>query len=132
MFDDPSFQKFVSSMNTHLPAQKRSLAELLADEDPAYMGKDGHRYCVDRAELEYLASIVPEVDRGKVRLPILVMTDTGADSGAWKVTGRVEAKLVAMILKRDPDAEDMVLFYYPHLHELRRKLPTTTSVMFLP
>jgi hypothetical protein len=132
MFDDSSFQRFVSSMNTHLPAQKRSLAELLVDKDPSYLGKDGHRYYIERAELEYLASLVPSEDRTKVRLPILVMTDTGGESGAWKVTGKVEAKLVGKVLGRDLDSEDLVLFYYPHLNELRKKLPTTTSVMFLP
>lgn len=132
MFDDSTLQRFVTVMNRHLPAQRRLLLELLEEKDPHYEGKDGNRYRLDRAELIYLDSLLDFFDKGKLRLPILVMTDTGSDTGAWKVTGKVEAKVIAKVLERDLDTEDMVRFYNPHLHELRKKLPTTTTVMYMP
>lgn len=132
MFDESSLRRFIIVMNSHLPARKRSLIELLEEKDPFYDGKDGHKYHLKREELEYLSSLMDPMERSKLRLPILIMTDTGSESGAWKVTGRVEAKVIAKVLRRDLDTEDMVRFYYPHLHELRKKLPTTTSVMYMP
>jgi len=132
MFDESSLQRFIIVMNSHLPAKKRSLIELLLEKDPCYDGKDGHRYHLEREELEYLSSLMDPMERSKLRLPILIMTDTGSESGAWKVMGRIEAKVIAKVLGRDLDTEDMVRFYYPHLHELRKKLPTTTSVMYMP
>ncbi|MEM0449685.1 MAG: DUF61 family protein [Methanomassiliicoccales archaeon] len=132
MFDDRTFQKFVSSMNMHLPVQKRSLEELLKEKETYYCGKDGNRYIIDRKELEYLTTIIPLEERGKLRLPILVMTEAGEDRNAWKVTGKIEVKVIARVLDREPDTEDLIIFYYPHLQELRKKLPTSTTVMFMP
>jgi uncharacterized protein (UPF0216 family) len=132
MFDESTLQRFVAVMNRHLPTQRRLLVDLLQEKEPFYEGKDGNHYKLDKAELLYLDSLLDFFDKGKLRLPILVMTDTESESGAWKVTGKVEAKVIAKVLERDLDTADMVRFYYPHLHELRKKLPTTTTVMFMP
>jgi uncharacterized protein (UPF0216 family) len=132
MFDESTLQRFVTVMNRHLPTQRRLLVDLLQEKEPFYEGKDGNHYKLDKAELLYLDSLLDFFDKGKLRLPILVMTDTESESGAWKVTGKVEAKVIAKVLERDLDTADMVRFYYPHLHELRKKLPTTTTVMFMP
>jgi uncharacterized protein len=132
MFDESTLKRFIMVMNRHLPAQRKALADLLLEKEPFYEGKDGNRYKVNREELVYLDSLLDFFDKGKLRIPILVMTDTESESGAWKVTGKVEAKIIAKALERDLDTEDMVRFYYPHLHELRKKLPTTTTVMYMP
>jgi len=132
MFDESTLQRYVAVMNRHLPVQRKALSDLLHEKDPSYDGKDGNRYRMDRAELVYLDSLLDIFDKGRLRLPILVMTDTESESGAWKVTGKVEAKVIAKVLERDLDTEDMVRFYHPHLHELRKKLPTTTTVMYMP
>jgi uncharacterized protein (UPF0216 family) len=132
MLDESAFQKLLSVMNRHIPAQRRALVELLREKDPHYLGKDGNRYDLDKEELRYLDSIVNVLDKGRLRLPILIMTDTEGEGGAWKVIGKVEARLVARVLGREMDTEDMVRFYHPHLLDLRRKLPTTTTVMYLP
>jgi uncharacterized protein (UPF0216 family) len=132
MFDESTLQRFITSMNRHLPAKKKALADLLLEKEPFYEGKDGNCYKLERAELLYLDSLLGIFDKGKLRLPILVMTDTESETGAWKVTGKVEAKIIAKVLERELDTEDMVRFYHPHLHELRKKLPTTTTVMYVP
>lgn len=132
MFDESSLQRFIVIMNRHLPTQRRSLNELLQEKDPYYEGKDGHRYKLDRAELEYLDSLLDVFDKGRLRLPILIMTETESETGAWKVTGKLEAKVIAKVLERELDTEDTVRFYHPHLHELRKKLPTTTTIMYMP
>ncbi len=132
MFDESTLQRFIVVMNRHLPTQRKALVDLLLEKEPYYEGKDGHRYKLDHAELLYLDSLLDFFDKGKLRLPILIQTDTQSDTGAWKVMGKVEAKVIAKVLERDLDTEDMVRFYHPHLHELRKKLPTTTTIMYMP
>lgn len=132
MFDESTLQRFVTVMNRHLPAQRKALADLLLEKEPSYEGKDGNRYKLNREELVYLDSLLDFFDKGKLRIPILIMTDTETEGGAWKVTGKVEAKVIAKVLERDLDTQDMVRFFHPHLHDLRKKLPTTTTVMYMP
>ena len=132
MFDERSVQKMLSIMNQHLPVSKRSITELLAEKDPSYLAKDGHVYRFDRRELEHLASLLNDLDRPRLRLPILIMSDTGYEGGAWKVTGKIEVKVIAALLEREPESETEMRLFFPHLHQLRKSLPTTTTVMYAP
>ena len=119
-------------MNRHLPEARRLLSELEKEDEPHYVGKDGHRYRLDRKELETISSSLDRFDRDRLRLPILIMTDTSVETGAWRVEGKLEVKVIAAVLGKEPDTEDRIRFYYPHLNDLRRKLPTSTTVMYLP
>lgn len=132
MFDEAILQKLLTSMNQHLPAKRRILSELLLEKDPHYLSKDGHRYRLDPKELEYIASLLDLFEKSRLRLPILIMTDTTYDSGGWKVVGKVEAKLISKVLDREMDNEEEIRFFFPHLNELRKKLPTSTTVMYTP
>jgi uncharacterized protein (UPF0216 family) len=132
MFDESSLKRMLGMMNRHLPEARRSLVELEQEEDPHYVSKDGHRYRIDRDEIVLISSLVDRYEKGRVRLPILIMTDTASESGAWKVEGKIETKVIAAVLEMEPDAEDRIHFYYPHLNDLRRKLPTSTTVMYMP
>jgi len=132
MFDESSLKRMLGIMNRHLPESRRSLIELEQEADPHYISKDGHRYRIDKDEIALISSLVDRYEKGKVRLPILIMTETGCESGAWKVEGRIEVKVIAAVLGKEPDSEDKIRFYYPHLNELRRRLPTSTTVMYMP
>ncbi len=132
MFNEGSLQKMLAIMNNHLPTNRRYLVELMEEENPEYLGKDGVRYRMDKAEIALIASLLDPLEKARLRLPILISTDTQGDAGLWKVSGKVEARLVARLLDREPDSEEEVRFYFPHLNELRRKLPTTTVVMYMP
>jgi uncharacterized protein (UPF0216 family) len=132
MFDEGVMQKLLATMNQHLPAQRRPLSELLLEKEPHYLGKDGHRYRLDRKELDHIAILLDPFDKARLRLPILIMTDTTYESGGWRVAGKVEAKLVSKVLGREMDSEEEIRFFFPHLHELRKQLPTSTTVMYMP
>ncbi len=132
MFDEPTLKRMLGMMNRHLPEARRSLVELEQEEDPHYLSKDGHRYRIDRSEIVLISSFVDRYEKGRVRLPILIMTDTASESGAWKVEGKIETKVIAAVLDMEPEAEDRIRFYYPHLNDLRRRLPTSTTVMYMP
>ena len=132
MFNESSLKRMLGVMNRHLPEARRSLLELEKEDDPRYVGKDGRRYRLDKKEIEFISSVLGPYEKGRLRLPILIMTDPGIGEGAWRVEGKVEVTVIAAVLGIEPETEERVRFYYPHLNDLRRKLPTTTTVMFMP
>jgi len=133
MQDDSQMRKVLETMNRHLPSKRRSLADLLVAEELEYRGKDGISYYIKRSELEYLATIVDPWEQGKLKLPIIIMTDTSDEGGgAWKVMGRIEVKVISQIVGREPEFPDRMRLFHPHMSKLRSVLPTATTMMFVP
>lgn len=132
MVDDLSIEKLIQAMNRHVPAKRMSLEQLMEQEEPSFQGKDGIEYRLKTEELLKLASILDERERKKLRLPIYISTDTSYPGGAWKITGRIEVKVVSTLLERDPEKEDEMRLFFPHVSELRNILPTATTVLYLP
>jgi uncharacterized protein (UPF0216 family) len=132
MFDEASLRRFLGMMNRHLPQARRSLFELEKEDDPRYFGKDGHSYRLNKDEIALISSILGPSDKNRLRLPILIMTDPETGDGAWRVEGKVEVRVIAAVLGKEPDTESKIRFYFPHLNDLRKKLPTCTTVMYMP
>lgn len=132
MYSEKTWSKMFQTMNSHIPAKRPSLDELMSSKDPFYVGKDGNTYHVDRKELELLAETLETWDWPKLKIPILFMTDTNYEGGMWKVTGKTEVKAISKIIKREPEKEDEILIFYPQLMDLRRLLPTCTNCMYMP
>lgn len=132
MFGDRTLEKLIASMNRHLPSSRRRLSDLLSEEEPAYTGRDGITYHLSREELELVASCLEAWERSGLKIPILIMTDTSYGEGAWRISGRLEVKVVSRLIGKEPDSEEEMRLFYPHLHELRRLLPSTTTVLYLP
>lgn len=125
-------RKLMEVMNRHVPSKRTSLAELLKAEEAEYQGKDGVHYHIKRKELEYLATLVDPWDQGRLKLPIIIMTDTADEGGAWKIMGSVEVKVVSQIVGREPEFPDRMRLFHPHMVKLRSVLPTATTTMFMP
>jgi uncharacterized protein (UPF0216 family) len=132
VFDEGSFKRLIGVMNRHLPAQRRTLAGLLEEDSPSYVGKDGNTYDIDRIELELIASFLDENEVKRLRIPIYISTDLSYPGGAWKVEGMIEVKVISRIIGRRPDRSDMLRLFHPHIREVRRKLPDSTTVLYLP
>ncbi len=130
IFNEQGMQRLFTNMNQHVPAKRRSLKQLLEDPDPSYEGKDGRRYRLGREELEFLSEFLDEDEPSRLKLPILIMTDTSYGDGYWKVIGRLEVKVISRIIGREPEKEDEMRIFYPHLKEIRDKLPTVTNTVF--
>jgi uncharacterized protein (UPF0216 family) len=132
MFNEKAMQSMLSSMNSHVPAKRASLADLLDSKDPAYEGKDGTRYELDPKELRLIASCVDPWETDRVKIPLLLVTDTSYEQGQWKVMGKMETKIISKLIGREPEKADEMLIFYPHLKELREKLPTALVIMYMP
>jgi len=132
MYSEGTLEKLFKSMNSHIPAIRPSLAVLLEMEEPSYSDKNGRTYMLSKAELQDLASFVDKWDLGRIKVPILLMTDTSYEGGYWKVIGMMETKVVSRIIGREPEKEDEILIFYPQMLELRKRFPTVTNSMYMP
>ncbi len=130
IFNERAMQRLFSNMNQHVPAKRRSLKQLLEDPDPSYEGKDGRRYRLGREELEFLSGFLDDDESSRLKLPILIMTDTSYGDGYWKIIGKLEVKVVSCIIGREPEKEDEMRVFYPYLKEIRDKLPTASNTVF--
>lgn len=132
MVDQLSIEKLIQSMNRHVPAKRSSLEQLLEQEEPTYSGKDGTEYSLKKEELDKIASLLEERERRKLKLPIYISTDTAYPGGAWKIRGRIEVKVVSNLIKREPENDDEMRLFFPHVSDLRKILPTATTVLYMP
>lgn len=130
IFNERALQRLFSNMNQHVPVKRRSLKQLLLEDEPSYVGKDGRIYRLDRNELLLLSELLDEDERSRLKLPILIMTDTSYGDGYWKVIGTMEVKVLSRIIGRTPEKDDEMRVFYPYLKEIRDKLPTATNTIF--
>ncbi len=121
--------RFIQTLNLHLPAKKRTLKELLLENKPRVKTRDNKTHFFDKKELEKLASLIPEEEYGRLRLPIFLEMSASMERGAVKVSGKLECEVIKKILGIEK-AGDSITLYYPHLAKIRKELPTTTQYMF--
>jgi uncharacterized protein len=132
MLDERVMERLIRNMNEHIPPKRKSLAAMLNEDDPFYEGKDGRRYKVSKDELRRLSSSADPWDLDRIKIPILLMTDTTYGNGYWKVIGRAETRLISRLINREPEKEDEIIIFYPQLNDLRRQFPTATNAMYMP
>ena len=132
MFREGTLEKLFKSMNSHIPAIRPSLATLLQMERPSYTDKNGRTYMISKDELIDLSNYVDKWELSRVKVPILLMTDTNYENGRWKVIGRVETKIISRIIQRESEKEDEILTFYPQMMMLRKRFSTVTNCFYMP
>ncbi len=123
-------QRELRLVNLHLPYKKRSLAELLQEDFPHIVLRDGSTHYFKRRELELLASITPRHLWKELYLPILLEVSPEYGEGAVVIKGKIESMVVSKILELEWNNESRIIIYRPQVAILRRKLPTTTQYVF--
>jgi len=113
----------VYRINDHLPARRPTLAQLLEQEEPKVVLRNGDVHHFRRSELELLRELVDCPER--LRLPIVleIVTDF---RGYFRVRDDESRRVVEKILGVESD-----LFPRYLLPRLRKTLPTTTTYAFL-
>lgn len=125
-------ESMLRSLNQHMPRKRISLTELLDSANPHYVSRDGREVPFPRSELKALTEYCDEVELQRLRLPIYVSTDSTSSGPVWKVEGRLEAAVTSRILGRSRLRDDLLLFYHPHLRDLRRKFPSCFNILYTP
>ncbi len=122
----------VRSLNRHLAVERITLKELLRQDRPSVMLRDGVRHHFRRSELEKLGRLLPERMHGMLRLPIYIeLSSDRFGSGSARIAGRAECEVVRKLLGREErHGGDEMFIYRPEVQLIRKELPTTTQYMF--
>jgi len=128
----------IRKLNTHLPRQRRTLAELLEHIDSTVTAVDGSSILLKTGELEELAKTVPVEYRGRLKLPIIVLRRMELGKSVYTVAGdRIEEFTVKRILGlTDYNYQEMYMdhempfLYGPQVAELLRKFHTLVVIGF--
>ena len=127
-----SLQGELKIVNSQLPVQPKPLADLLDEEYPQVVCRDGTTHLFRRKELDYLAGLLDDYARKELRLPIMIEVSSGA--GEIAVLGTdVTAALISCLLGMPLQSKGgRVVIHKPQLALLRQKLRTTTQYVFRP
>lgn len=110
-------------VNKHLPMSRKSLRELLEEEYPSVLCRDGTKHFFRRRELESLSKLVDKESWGNLLLPIVITVVPESQSFVGLVEDRYAAELVSRILGLEHRG-DKIFLYKPQLYELRRNYST--------
>lgn len=130
--DVSDVEKMIAGLNNHMPASRRSLLDYAESGDLTYRARSGETVSIDRSEIEYLLGICTEIEKMQLRLPIFISTDVSGETPAWKVDGKVEAKILARILGKTLIREDSMRIYHPDYQMLMRIIPNSVIIVYIP
>jgi uncharacterized protein (UPF0216 family) len=135
---DALLKEEVKKLNIHLPRGRKSLEQLLKEDEPSIEALDGTRIIMRREELERLAEIIPEKFHKKVELPFVIFRRMELGKSTYTVSG---SKFQEFIVKRilgltdltfnQFEAEKEPLYLYkPQVSELIRKFHSLIVIGF--
>ena len=135
---DALLSRELRKLNTHLPKQRRTLKELLAEENPTVPTMDGSLILMKKAEIEELAKIVPPEYHVNLKLPLIVLRRMELGKSVYTIAGdRVEEFTVKKILGRTSEGyhgmysdHNPLFLYRPDVSELIREFHTLVVIGF--
>ena len=120
-------------VNAHLPTKQKPLSDLLREEYPHVVCKDGTTHLFSRKELKYLATLLDVHEQKSLLLPLLIEVSAGQGEMAVVCPGEAEAKVIARVLDmRVIPRQRKITIYKPQLAVIRKLLRTTTQYIFPP
>jgi uncharacterized protein (UPF0216 family) len=135
---DALLSRELRKLNTHLPKQRRTLKELLAEECTTIPTADGSSLVLKKSEIEELSKIVPPTYYGNVKLPFIVLRSMELGKSVYTISGdRVEEFTVKKILGRTAadyhamySDQDPLFLYRPDVSELIRRFHSLVVIGF--
>jgi len=120
-------------VNAHLPGKQKTLSDLLDEEYPHVLCRDGSTHLFKRKELKYLASLISADEQKALLLPMLLEVGAGQGEVAVICLGEVEEKVIAKVLDMSiTPRQRRIVLYRPQLALVRKLLRTTTQYLFSP
>ncbi|MBE8538807.1 DUF61 family protein [Geoglobus acetivorans] len=127
-----TLSKLVETINRHLPEKRKSLKALLEMDSPEIRGRDGIDYYIEREELEFIASYVDEFEQDRFMIPIILeMASIGGEYVIY-VRDRRHAEFIEKAFGFDRYVDNTMMLYSYEMQRIRKKLKTTSQVMFRP
>ncbi len=111
-----------------MPAERKSLSQLLREEKPRVRLVGGGSHLMDRGELEEFASRIPWFMRGLVRLPLVIVYRRVGSTGVYRVDGDVWAARAVSVLTGGGYWEEKWELTREEVEELIRSFKTLVFV----
>jgi len=120
-------------VNAHLPSKQKALSDLLGEEYPHILCRDGSTHLFRRKELKYLAGLLGADEQKELFLPMLIEVSAVEGEMAIICLGAVEEKVISKVLDMPVTRQQKkVILYKPQLAVIRKLLWTTTQYLFSP
>ena len=138
-FFDVMLQNELRKLNTHLPKNRKTIRELLAEEQPSVSTVGGEKANMKKSEVEALSAVLPDALRDKVRLPLVLLRRRELGPGAFTLLGDPnEEYAVSNILGEyngtlaefQRSRQSPTVFYKPQVSELTRRFHSLIVVGF--
>ncbi len=127
---DRALATLVSTVNSHLPRNSRMLAEMLEEEEPVIVARDGNEYLIERKELEFIAKYLDEEEMKSFPIPVILeMCDVGGKTLVY-VRNKKHAEFLKRAFGFDRFVNGVLVLELYEIHPVRRKLKTASQVMF--
>jgi uncharacterized protein (UPF0216 family) len=135
---DALLSRELRKLNTHLPKQRRTLKELITEENPTIPTVDGSTILMKKSEIDELAQIVPPEQYGNLKLPFIVLRRMELGKSVYTMLGdKVEEFTVKKILGRTSASystrysdHDPLFLYRPDVSELVRRFHSLVVIGF--
>ncbi len=127
---DRALATLVSTVNSHLPRNSRMLAEMLEEDEPVIVARDGNEYLIERKELEFIAEYLDEEEIKSFPVPVILeMCGVGGKTLVY-VRNKKHAEFLKRAFGFDRFVNGVLVLELHEIHPIRRKLKTASQVMF--
>lgn len=118
-------------LNAHLPERPKLLADLLCEEHPHIVCRDGSTHLFKKKELDYLTGLVKTGEQKALLLPLLIEIKSGRRESVVLRAGEVGEKVISQIIGMPlTHRQGKTVIYKPQLALLRKMLKTTIQYVF--
>ena len=127
-----SLQGELRLVNSAIPREQKTLAELREMKHPYVVCSDGSSLLFKKKELEYLSDMLAEEERAALLLPILIEINTDKSEITVLRRGDIEEKVIGKLLKMPLTVrQNRIVIYKPQLANIRKHLKTATQYVFI-
>ena len=138
-FFDVMLQNELRKLNTHLPKNRKTIRELLAEEQPSVSTVGGEKANMKKSEVEALSAGLPDALRDKVRLPLVLLRRRELGPGAFTLLGdpneeyavsNILGEYNGTVAEFQRSRQSPTVFYKPQVSELTRRFHSLVVVGF--
>ncbi|HEV2118866.1 MAG TPA: DUF61 family protein [Candidatus Bathyarchaeia archaeon] len=132
-------QNELRRLNTHLPKNRKTIRELMTEDQPTVPTVGGEKLALKKSEVEDLRAELPDELLDRVKLPIVLLRRRDLGAGAFTLLGDTyeEYALSKLLGENKGTLADFIrsrpsslVFYKPHVSELMRRFHSLIIIGF--
>jgi uncharacterized protein (UPF0216 family) len=128
------YKSEIERINSHLPAEYKTLREIVSSNLPSVKARDGSDIIIDREDLDILGKVLPPELHEKLKLPLVFVRRMDLGVGAYELVGGiVEAFTVLRVMGENVSMDKVSLplrIYKPHMFKLKMTIPSCVIISF--